>query len=47
MKKRVAILVSQDYGPSHPYPDDALLCRAFEGIGHQACIICWDDETVD
>lgn len=36
MKKCVAILVSQDYGPSHLYPDDALLCRAFEGMGHQA-----------
>lgn len=47
MKKRIAILVSQDYGPSHPNPDDALLCRAFEGMGHQARIICWDDETVD
>ncbi len=47
MKKRIAILVSQNYGPSHPYPDDALLCRAFEGMGHQARIICWDDETVD
>lgn len=47
MKKRVAILVSQDYGPSHPYPDDALLCHAFEGMGNQSRIICWDDETVD
>lgn len=47
MKKHIAILVSQDYGPSHPYPDDALLCHAFEGMGHQARIICWDDETVD
>jgi hypothetical protein len=46
-KKRIAILVSQDYGPSAPCQDDALLQKAFEKTGHQAHIICRDDETID
>ena len=47
MKKRIAILASQDHGPSHPYPDDVLLLYAFEQLGHRAHIICWDDEAID
>lgn len=47
MKKRIAILASRDYGPLTPYPDDALLCESFNSLGHEAKIICWDDEDID
>ncbi len=47
MKKRIAILASRDYGPLTPYPDDALLCESFNNLGHEAQIVCWDDESVD
>lgn len=47
MKKNIAILVSKEYGPLSPYPDDALLLHTFEKMGHRAEIVCWDDERVD
>lgn len=47
MRKRIAILTSGDYGPLTPYPDDALLCESFNNLGHEAQIVCWDDESVD
>ena len=47
MKKRIAILASRDYGPLTPYPDDALLCESFNSLGHEAKIICWDDEDIN
>ena len=47
MKKRIAILASRDYGPLTPYPDDALLCESFNSLGHEAQIVCWDDEDIN
>lgn len=47
MEKHIAILVSQDYGASNPYPDDALLRDTFVKMRNRADIICWDDETVN
>ena len=31
----------------NPYPDDALLCESFNSLGHEAKIICWDDEDIN
>lgn len=47
MKKRIAILASRDYGPLTPYPDDALLRESFNSLGHEAQIVCWDDEDIN